>query len=197
MSTAALAKEWMTFDEYLDFEETTEVRHEFVSGFVYAMGGASDWHNIVSLNLASACNMHLRGNPCRAFNNDMKLRVQTEEAEEGYYPDVMVCCDPADTARLYRTSPVFIAEVASPSTERIDRIEKFDAYRGIEALSEYALIQSASPRIEIFRRRTDWEREVYRPYATFELESIGLSLSVLDLYDGVDYLANLPSGDPK
>jgi hypothetical protein len=29
----------MSFDEYLEFEKTSEVRHEFVDGFVFAMVG--------------------------------------------------------------------------------------------------------------------------------------------------------------
>ena len=178
----------MRFDVYLDFEETSETRHELVGGVIYAMGGASDWHNIVSLNLASQCNVRLRGGSCRAFNNDMKLRIATAESNDVYYPDVMVCCDPTDRERLYRERPSFIAEIASPSTERIDRNEKFEAYRAITAMQEYALLQSATPRVELFRRKNDWAREVFRIDDTVEFASIGLTLPVRELYDGVDYL---------
>jgi hypothetical protein len=35
----------MSFDKYLEFEKTSEVRHEFVDGFVFAMAGGTDNHN--------------------------------------------------------------------------------------------------------------------------------------------------------
>ncbi len=65
----------MTVEEYLKFENAQDVRHEFVDGYVYAMTGAREMHERISLNLASSLNVHLRGTPCRAWKGDLKLAV--------------------------------------------------------------------------------------------------------------------------
>jgi Uma2 family endonuclease len=45
----ALPKELMeiSIEEYLALEEKSEVRHEYVPGYVFAMSGATDAHNII------------------------------------------------------------------------------------------------------------------------------------------------------
>lgn len=190
MSTAALALDRMTFDEFLAFEAETVGKHEFTGGCIYAMGGASDRHNIVSVNFLAAFHAHLRGGPCRPYGSDMALHVHREDDDKLYYPDVAVYCEPADNNCLYREHPVLIVEVASPSTERMDRSEKFDAYREIDTLEEYALVQSDSPRIELFRRADDWQRTVTRIRDDARFDSIDLTIPMRTLYEGVDYLAN-------
>ena len=83
--------------EYLAGELQSKERHEYLGGSVYAMAGASDTHNTISLNLASALRTHLRGGPCRVYMADLKLRLQISDEDVFYYPDVMVACDPRDT----------------------------------------------------------------------------------------------------
>ena len=43
----------MTVEEYLAFEEAAENRNEYQFGWVYAMAGASEEHNVISLNIAA------------------------------------------------------------------------------------------------------------------------------------------------
>jgi Uma2 family endonuclease len=52
-----------------------------------------------------------------------------------------------------------VVEVLSPGTERIDRFEKFEAYKSIPSLLEYGLLTQDVMELELFRRRTDWQRE--------------------------------------
>ena len=110
----------VTPEEYLEGELLSEVRHEYVAGRVFAMAGASDDHNRISLNIAASLHAQLRGKPCEAFFNDMKAKV----APAFYYPDVMVVCDPADNHRYFRERPSVVFEVSSPDTERTDRRER-------------------------------------------------------------------------
>lgn len=49
----------LSFSEYLELEHTSDTKHEFVAGYVYAMGGASEAHNRISLNVG----FHLRAAP--------------------------------------------------------------------------------------------------------------------------------------
>jgi len=106
-------------------ELSADVRHEYVGGRVFVMAGASADHNRIAGNIFRALGNHLEGHPCEAFSNDMKIRTHREVF---YYPDVMVCCDPADNARYYRERPRYVFEVLSEETRRTDEREKSLAY---------------------------------------------------------------------
>ena len=121
------------------------------------MGGARRIHVAVTLNIAAKLKEHLRGGPCRAFMADMKLEIKAAEAV--FYPDVLVTCHPDDLkADLAMRHPKVIIEVLSESTAAYDRGDKFAAYRQLESLQEYALIDPDARRVEVFRRMEsgDW-----------------------------------------
>jgi len=40
----------LTPEEYLQFEEKSPIKHEYIDGQVYAMAGTTDTHNIIGLN---------------------------------------------------------------------------------------------------------------------------------------------------
>jgi len=139
METAE-AVERVTVEDYLSGELRSEVRHEFIGGSVYAMAGASEEHNTIGLNLATALHAHLGDGPCRVFMVDMKVRLHIARDEVFYYPDLMVTCDSRDTDRYFMRHPKVLIEVLSGETERTDRREKFFSYTSIETLEEYVLV---------------------------------------------------------
>jgi Uma2 family endonuclease len=172
-------------EDYLAAEHEGGWRQEFVNGTVYAMVGSSDRHNLISLNLALALSVALPDR-CQVFTADMKLHIRSGRDERFYYPDVFVSCSPADRERYTRSEPVFVAEVLSPTTERVDRTEKFEAYKTIASLEEYALVAQDEVRLELFRRRTGWQHEVFGPDDTLALDSLNLSLPLASLYRRTD-----------
>ena len=94
-----------TFDDYLPWENQQAQRHEFMRGEVFAMTGATDRHNEISMNFAILLRQHLRGTPCRAYMAEVKLRV--EAADCSFYPDLQVTCAGRDHADRYvKRSPV-------------------------------------------------------------------------------------------
>ncbi len=119
------------------------MRHEYLGGEVYAIAGASEEHNVVSMNLGTLLHFHLRGRrgcPCRTFMTDMKVRLEIVGDEVLYYPDLMVTCDPRDTDRYFKRYPSVLVEVLSADTERTDRREKLLSYLRIETLETYILV---------------------------------------------------------
>ena len=77
-------------DEYLALERTADHRVEYIDGYVVAMAGGSEPHNVIVGNLVTLLNLHLREKPCRVFPSDMKVhRVDTTRY---FYPDVTVVC---------------------------------------------------------------------------------------------------------
>jgi Uma2 family endonuclease len=61
----------ISVQDYLACEEISEVKHEFVDGYVLAMVGASQRHNLIAGSLFSLLRTHLRGTPCRVFMSDL------------------------------------------------------------------------------------------------------------------------------
>lgn len=88
----------------------------------------------------------------------------------------------------YKSFPKLIIEVLSQSTEAFDRGDKFNDYQTLESLQEYVLVNSKNQRVEAFRRNVDglWLFQTYASSGkTFELQSINLTASFLDLYEDV------------
>jgi len=175
----------LTENEYLEIERASDVRHEYLGGLVYAMAGASAIHNLLAGNLFARLRGHVRGKGCQVFISDMKVKV--EAADVYYYPDVMVTCDPADNADYFRTSPVLIIEVASPTTSVTDRREKLLAYTKIASLREYVIVSQDEMHIDVYRRGEDgrWWLLVLGADDTLELESVDLQLPVSEIYEDV------------
>ena len=181
MTSGARAFKLISATDYLSQENDGTWRHEFVNGAVYAMSGASDQHNLI-VGGSEGLIASLVKKPCQTFSRDMKVRISNNSDIRFYYPDVFVSCDPNDRARNWREHPALIIEVLSPSTERFDRAEKFDAYKAIPSLLEYGLLSQDQIELELFRRSTNWQREVYVHDNTVTLESIGITVMVSQLY---------------
>ncbi len=176
----------LTADEYLESEETAAVRHEYVAGVLYAMGGCSTAHNLIALNLVTAFHALLRGGTCQAYMSDIKLRLKAGQGDIFYYPDIMVACGQQGTSEVYLEHPKLIIEVLSPSTERIDRREKALYYREITTLEEYILVAQDRPLLEIQRRADDWlPIAITSLYAIVEFRSIGLNMPLQQIYEDV------------
>lgn len=166
-------------EEYLDGEQYSDVRHEYVGGRLYAMVGASEAHNRVALNLASLLNAHLRAGPCRAFMADVKVNV----GSAFYYPDVFVTRAPGDAHPLYKTQPVLVAEVLSPSTLERDTLAKRAAYQSLDSLKEYVLVAQDKMDVRIYRRSAEgWDLESCSAGDVVALDSVGLHFPIETLY---------------
>jgi Uma2 family endonuclease len=175
----------ISVDDYLAGELISDIKYEYVNGEVYAMAGAKRAHNIISMNFANLLFNHLRGTPCRVFNSDMKVGVLTATDDIFYYPDVQVSCEKNGNEH-YNAEPKLIIEVLSDSTERKDRVEKFYTYRKLASLEEYVLVAQDCLRVEIYRRRNGWDLELLGEGKSFQLESVGLDLTVADVYQDVE-----------
>lgn len=169
---------------YLAWEEDQEARHEYLAGEVFAMVGVRQSHNLATLNLYSNLRQALKGSPCRIFVEAVKARI--EAADCFFYPDVVVTCDARDRQTPdYVSHPLLVAEVLSASTAAFDRGAKFAAYRKLESLQEYVLVDLEAQRIEVFRRdaANHWVLYDYGPGDSVELASLALHLAVDELLE--------------
>ena len=180
---------YLTPEEYLQMEEDSIIKNEYINGEIYAMAGATDTHVTIAGNIFALLLSHLRGSGCRVYISDMKARIESKNCF--YYPDVIVTCDEKDRENsTYKKYPCLIIEVLSDSTEAFDRGDKFIDYQSLETLQEYVLINSKQARIECFRR-TEENLWIWQSYTeennNFELTSINFRGKIKDVYEEVDF----------
>lgn len=175
-------------DAYLSGEQTSDIRHEYVAGQVFAMAGAGEAHNRIAGNIFFHLRAATRGTPCGVFISDMKARVVSHDAF--YYPDVLLTCDREDSASLYKEAPCLIVEVLSPSTEVIDRREKLIAYRSLAALRYYMLVSQERRQVEFYSLAEDglWRHQIFEQNGEIEIlcGDLGIAFSLADVYEDVE-----------
>jgi Uma2 family endonuclease len=174
----ALRQQPMSAAEFLAWDETQTVRHEFIRGEVFAMAGGQDANDTVAGNLYIALRQHLRGTPCRTYGSDVKLHVAA--ADCFFYPDLMVTCSAADAAdRLIKREPLLVVEVLSPSTASFDRGAKFSDYQRLPALAEYLRVDVDRRHCDLYRKGADglWVLHPAGPQDAVRLASVDMTVA--------------------
>ena len=153
------------------------------------MAGASFEHNAITLNLGGELRARLKGTPCVALTQDMRVRISFYKY---YYPDVVIVSGKpefldSDVDTLLNPTVVF--EILSPSTERRDKNKKLPAYRAVETLQEIVYVSQESPQIEVFRRVGEkWlVDDVMGIEATLVLNSVSCEIPLAEIYDRIDF----------
>jgi Uma2 family endonuclease len=169
--------------DYIEGEKTSEIRHEYLDGEVYAMSGVSKGNNRINRKLLDAISTKLTDSSSEAFFVDVK--VQVKKLNRFYYPDLVVVCGEDTESEYYITRPTIIVEILSLSTASTDRREKLFAYQEIDSLQEYLMIEQETEHAEVYRRRDDglWSFIEFDAGEELELESIGFKMPVVQLYN--------------
>ena len=188
----------MSVQEYRLTEEQSEVKREYLAGYVYAMAGASEPHNRIASNLSGLLHGQLRGRPCESFGSDMQVLLKQPGGEYFYYPDAMIACDPTDVGHGWRERPAALFEIVSESTRRSDEREKRLAYLGLGSLVAYVRIEQDQPAVIVERRASNggWEIvELHCLAAVAKLSgSLGMiTLPLAELYERVTFPAQAPA----
>lgn len=175
-----------SYAEYLALEASSNVKHEYLDGQIYAMTGGTPEHAALAAAAVGLLFPALRGGPCRAYDADLRVRVQATGLST--YPDITIVCgrretDPADPNAV--TNPTLIIEVLSKSTEDYDRGDKFEHYKHLPSLRQYVLVSRRGRAVEVFTRGDDgaWTPRVAGEGEIAELASIGARLDVRELFD--------------
>jgi Uma2 family endonuclease len=171
--------------EYVAFERSSNVKHEFLDGVIYAMAGGSPQHAAVAATVITLLSVGLQGKPCRVHSSDLRIRIADTGLET--YPDVSVVCgraevDPEDAHAVL--NPIVVVEVTSPSTEEYDRGDKAEHYKRIPSLREIVLVSHRERLVEVLRREEggEWSRHEARVGETARLVSLECELRVDEVY---------------
>jgi len=173
----------VAFADFLAAEGDSDERHEWVAGRVYAMAGGTERHDLMVGLIYEKLAPLARARGCRTFSHNRLVRL----GDVAYYPDVLVVC-PSDRrpSQLHELDLSIVVEVASPSTEALDRREKAMAYTNAPSFERYVIVDPDKRRIEVATRAPDgvhWD--LFGPgRMIFELD-----LDVDALYDTLDATA--------
>ena len=183
--------------EYLAGEKVSTVKHEYIGGAVYAMVGARNAHNAIASNALGALWSNLKGQGCRPYNSDTKIRLRLPNETRFYYPDCSVVCKSNSPSDSFQDEPVIVIEVLSKSTRRTDEGEKRDAYLTIPSLFAYILIEQEEPAAVVWRRteRGFVRAELKGIDSIIDLSEIKTSLLLSDLYEGVEFAPEIDADD--
>jgi len=184
----------MTVEEYLRFDETSPLRHEYVRGEVYAMSGVTLRHDRIARNVLIALSAAAGDGPCESFSSDVRVRVA---ADVFYYADVTLVCAQVAELDVIISDPCVIVEVTSPSTARVDRGEKSMVYREIQSLRSYLIVDHRRRRVERYWRDSEaapWQREEIVSTGRVEISCLDAELTLDQIYRRVE----LPAvGEPE
>lgn len=186
----AYKKESLTDAEYLRIERQAFEKSEFINGRIVATAGASENHNIISSNLLIEIGIQTRKTNCRPFSSDMRVKAKKGNY---YYPDTVVVCGERkfeDNKKDVLLNPKVIVEVLSKSTKLKDHNEKLDSYMSLADLTDYALIEQDTMRIEHFIKinEKEWNVRLLTEKADkLVLESINCEISLDEIYREVKF----------
>ncbi len=174
--------------EFLELRaDDPDHRYEYIDGEIYMMTGGKKGHALIGSNICGILRGLLRDKPCLVFNSDACVQL----SEDCYVcPDATVSCDQRDRNdddELFVRSPCLVVEVFSKGTKAHDRGTKVPLYQDHPSIQEFLLVDSESPRAQLYRRDRDsgklWTIHILNLEDTVELESLGVSFPVTEIYE--------------
>ena len=181
----------LSLEEYRNLETRAETKQEYHDGEIIEMTGGSINHNSILINLIVLLKLALRGTNYRLQSSDLRLWIP--QYNRGLYPDLMIIAgEPlfSDNRNDEILNPCLIIEVLSPSTSGYDRGDKFRYYRSIPQLNQYLLVSQGEILIESYSKTSEnnWLLQEYtQARGIISLDSLGISLNLADIYEGVDF----------
>ena len=185
----ATVKQPMTVEEYIEFEEQSDVRHEFINGNLIPMPGTTDDHNEICFNITALLKQTLSKQGFRIYSEGVKAQISSEK--DYTYPDVMVTSDLRDLEDRYiKKYPSVIFEVISKNSRVEDSVDKFSRYTNIKSLQNYILVDSEKMYVEVRTKQAngEWEASTYlQADKTFPVPALKLEFNLEAVYEGVSF----------
>jgi Uma2 family endonuclease len=134
---------------FLDWSGGREGRYELANGCVIMMVGASRAHGLIVRNLVLILHGQLDAQQWTVIA-DFGLDAGPETLR---YPDIVVDRSGGAGGDRTATAPVLVAEVLSPSTERVDLGDKASEYLQLPGLQAYLVFAQDEPKAWLWTRR--------------------------------------------
>src|SRR5690349_24367249 len=86
----AYGKKAFSIEEYLEFENASEGKHEYYKGEIFAMAGASDDHATIETNLIISLGNALKKSSCKPRVSSKRIHIPSNSLFT--YPDITIAC---------------------------------------------------------------------------------------------------------
>jgi Uma2 family endonuclease len=145
-----VAESYVAYEDYLEAEQRSSVKHEWLDGVICAMAGGTLEHNRLAGNVHAALKSVLARR--ELFQSDAMLFIRATAFST--YADVTIVCGAIEAQKVERNgkvlgealvNPTVIVEVLSDSTEEYDRGEKFAHYMTSPCASSFARENTCAP----------------------------------------------------
>lgn len=187
---SAIPKKLLSPEEYLHSERLAQHKSEYADGELFAMAGASMFHNQIASNIIRVAGNRLQGRPCRVLGSDMRV---SPTGKYYFYPDISIICGQPkflDGKQDTLLNPQVIIEVLSPSNEDYDRGGKFVQYRKMASLRDYVLVSQDILFVEHHVRQPNgtWVLSEFTQLTDqLPLGSVEISIPLSEVYEGVHF----------
>lgn len=147
----------MTYEEYVTWDNGE--RCEVLEGQIISMAPSPlPEHQDISMQLSIEFGSYVRGKNCKAFAapidvylfEDANKEWMDDRVRNWLIPDLIVVCDPNKIKRnKIIGAPDLVIEIISPSSAKIDRMDKRLAYQQA-GVNEYWIIDPANQIVEVY-----------------------------------------------
>jgi len=177
----------MTVEEFLVWDAPDGRTWQLVDGEAQAMAPASRTHGVIQARLSQMLGNHLdaTGGRCSVINAP-GLVPRIRSATNFRIPDLGVTCTPYAQEEHAVAGVILAIEILSPSNQR-ETWTNIWSYTTIPSLREILIVQSSRIGAVLLRRQDDgaWPGEPMTvDSGDFTLESIDLTIRLIDLYRG-------------
>ena len=143
-----------TLANALTWEE--DERIELIYGNPVMMSPPVRAHQKASIELLAQLHDYLKGKKCEVYHAPFAVRPferdgdSPEDVDTLIEPDITVVCDPSKLDDIgCKGAPDLIMEILSPSTQRHDKLTKFNLYQRAW-VREYWIVDPASKSVHVF-----------------------------------------------
>lgn len=148
-------KERYTYADVLAWDDGE--RAELIGGEVFLMAPApATDHQLISGELFGQLRDYLKGKRCKVIPAPFDVRLfeedgdSPEDVDTVVEPDITIVCDPSKLdKRGCKGAPDMVVEILSPSTQRHDRLTKFNLYQRA-GVREYWIVDPANQAVQSF-----------------------------------------------
>ncbi len=181
----------MTVEEYLAFDEASDIRNEFIDGEIYPMPGGTRRHNkIVAMTIHTFIDL-LDSRDCEVYASQMRVRVDDTKY---LFPDVSVVSGEPEfegDSEVTLLNPTVVVEVTSPSSMTHDHISKVEYYGAVPSIQGYLILDQERVFAEWYTRtESGWHLQQFSDAdAEIVLEPLGCTLHLAQVYRGLKLIS--------
>jgi Uma2 family endonuclease len=175
----------MTRAQFFLWAEAHEDRYEFDGFAPIAMGGVTNRHSRIVINILVALANRLRGSGCEPFGPEAGLGTTGDAVR---YPDAMITCTKTPGEDRLVPGVVVVFEVLSPTSGYIDRVVKLREYQAVPSIRRYLIMESSAAVITVLERADQaWTAAALAAGDVLRIPEVGIEVPVDDFYETVDF----------